>query len=54
MTRTEIIAEIRKLAESECDGCRLSWKLQDERHSEPKPIRCEALHLRQAIIHLSH
>ncbi len=53
MTRTEIVAELRKLAESECEGCRLSWKLRDERHSEPMPTHCQALDIRQSIIILN-
>jgi hypothetical protein len=46
-------AALRALAEEKCEGCRLSWKLRDERHGEPMPMQCVALGIRQSIIDLS-
>ena len=40
---------LKRAAMDKCEGCRLSWRIQDGRHREPMPIECEAKDIRDAL-----
>lgn len=47
--REQTVATLKRQAQAQCAGCRLSWRLDGWQHRNPMPIECQAKGIRQQL-----